>query len=623
MDLACFVGLCERGPLGRAVPCDSWDEFLLVFGERGGFRLLPEAVHQFFVHGGRRCVVVRCVGADTPTAEWTMRGVRRWGSTDVRLAAHNPGKWAQETDPVLRPRVRPLGAVERISGDVLRGADAGIVPGSVLYFPAHDRFRVVTSTDGTDWTLGATVPATWARSATAADPRHIIPRVVEVTLDFAASHGALTEQFTGLGLDVRHPRWAVHELATRSQLVRPLGAVTTAAPGSTPTLRVDLEGPWDAMLTTPAAHDGEDTTTRDSFWSSVPATIDFWGGEPGVFEAMRVWDGGTTAGEEGSVSRELEPVTQLVCPDLVHPGVYHPDELRPPETTEEPISLRFEVCVSDEAEPEDDGEARVGSPYLHLEVGADYDDHVHQVARSCEADGRLALIDVPPSYDANDVMRLRRNVVSRRVAFYAPWLRVPNTDGSLWRLVGPAGAVAGIIAMRERDAGPGAIPANVELLGLLDLWEPSTLPDDAFLHEMRINRVRYDWGTYRVMGSRVAVEDSRSGHVNVQRLLLYLRRQLAIDGRFAVFAPNNEHLWHQLRQTIARRLDRLHQRGALAGRSAAEAYRIKVDADLNPIAALDAGEVRAHIGVAPSVPMEFIDVIFKLVANRGLEVMDA
>lgn len=615
MDLACFVGLAERGPLGRAVAIDSWDDFLLHFGRRGGFRLLPEAVHQFFVNGGRRCVVVRSVG-EAETAQYFLRGITWFDGSWAFVSARDPGSWGSHADPAFVPRYRPL-TVEYVNGTTLRGSDTRVEVGSVLYFEPEDQYRLVRAIDGLDWTVSPVIPGSAPRGNALEGSR--MPGVFEVTLEFRADHGDRAERFEGLGLDVRHSRWAMGVVDRNSWLVRPDPSLVSPPAGTQPTLRIVPDAPEDSALVS-GGTDGAETTGRATFLANVHPSIPHYGGAPGAFEAMQIWDDGSA--DEYSVSRELEPITQIVFPDLVHPGVYDPADLSSTTPEIEAPALRFEICRTDEPEPEDADEAVTGSPYLPLGISGDFDPTVLQIAVGAEAQGRIALVDVPPSYAADQIMSLRKIVVSRCVAFYAPWQRVLNTDGSRWRIVGVSGAAAGIVSAREAQRGVGGIPANVDLQGLLDLYEPSTLPSDDFLHELRINRARLDWGTYRLMGSRVAIEDSRSGHLNVQRLMLYLGRQLAIDARFAVFEPNNRKLWSQLRQTIERRLSRLYKQGALAGATADEAFRIKVDAEVQTLQGLDNGEVRALVGVAPSVPMEFIDVVFRLVADRGLEVVD-
>lgn len=75
-DTTAFLGLCaEGGPLEPTL-VESWDEFLQRFGAPGQGRLLPQAVHAYFVNGGRRAVIVRAdeTGGD-PDREAVLGGL--------------------------------------------------------------------------------------------------------------------------------------------------------------------------------------------------------------------------------------------------------------------------------------------------------------------------------------------------------------------------------------------------------------------------------------------------------------------------------------------------------------------------------------------------------------------
>jgi hypothetical protein len=72
-SVAGFVGEHWRGPIGKAVLCSSWPQFVAYFG---GFnpnptpvlanQYLPYAVYAFFLNGGTQCWVVRCGAVATP-----------------------------------------------------------------------------------------------------------------------------------------------------------------------------------------------------------------------------------------------------------------------------------------------------------------------------------------------------------------------------------------------------------------------------------------------------------------------------------------------------------------------------------------------------------------------------
>lgn len=68
MDVAGFVGIAQRGPIGRAVALDGWPAFVATFGDFIPNGLLAYAVRGFFENGGRRCHVVRAAASAVETA---------------------------------------------------------------------------------------------------------------------------------------------------------------------------------------------------------------------------------------------------------------------------------------------------------------------------------------------------------------------------------------------------------------------------------------------------------------------------------------------------------------------------------------------------------------------------
>ena len=413
MDIACFVGLTERGPVSTPVAVDSWSAFERFFGRRGGYRQLPDAVHAFFANGGTRVVVIRCVGSDIPTARWQLEGLRTAGDGRVYLDARDPGRWGAELDIATRLRMRPL-TVYRDSANELRCSDPALAVGSVLWFDRPGDYRVVAETDGSGGvTVASSVPDPWADPVSRA-----IPRVFELVVDaeIGVSQAVLdggapplpnlgraqrptvpriTESYPGCGLHVAHPRYLWTVLEHESRLVTPV-AVPSAS-GPTPNLYPHpvagpFVGPWDASLVPANLHDGEATTCQTTF---VPGT-------PDVFELMQQYEEGAFT-RDNDVPRELQPIVTVAFPDLVHARIHGID--RPVDRVEElPPSTRFETCVTEVAEPDAAAEALTGSPYLHLERSSSTNDALAHAARESERTRRLAVLDVPPNDDADAIM---------------------------------------------------------------------------------------------------------------------------------------------------------------------------------------------------------------------------
>ena len=86
----------------------------------------------------------------------------------------------------------------------------------------------------------------------------------------------------------------------------------------------------------------------------------------------------------------------------------------------------------------------------------------------------------------------------------------------------------------------------------------------------------------------------------------------SIDGgtQWAVFEPNGERLWANVRQTISDFLFNEWRNGALLGASPEQAYFVRCDRSTMTQNDIDNGRLVCMVGVAPVKPAEF--VIFRI-----------
>jgi Bacteriophage tail sheath protein len=112
----------------------------------------------------------------------------------------------------------------------------------------------------------------------------------------------------------------------------------------------------------------------------------------------------------------------------------------------------------------------------------------------------------------------------------------------------------------------------------------------------------------RVWGARTLSRQPEWRYVNVRRLFLTVRRWIDLNMAWAAFEPNNARLWVRINRELKTYLGRVWQQGGLAGRSESEAFYVKCDAETNPTEVREAGRVVTEIGLAPSVPAEFVVV---------------
>jgi len=193
-------------------------------------------------------------------------------------------------------------------------------------------------------------------------------------------------------------------------------------------------------------------------------------------------------------------------------------------------------------------------------------------------------------------------------ALYYPWLWAPGRDGRP-RYLPPCGHLAGVYARSDQRVGVHRAPANEVVEGVVDLQV--NLPGAAVgpLYEQRLNCLRALPGRgVRVWGARTLSTDPAWPDVNARRLVATVGRWIARFMTGLVHEPNDVRLWVRIMRELTAYLDGLFQRGALRGRTAAEAFFVKCDNETNPPEVLDAGLVVTEVGVAPTAPATFITV---------------
>ena len=98
-------------------------------------------------------------------------------------------------------------------------------------------------------------------------------------------------------------------------------------------------------------------------------------------------------------------------------------------------------------------------------------------------------------------------------------------------------------------------------------------------------------------------------YVPVRRLTLLIEESLYRGLRFAVFEPNDEPLWAQIRLAAGGFMNGLFRQGAFKGAKASDAYFVKCDAETTTQNDIDLGIVNVVVGFAPLKPAEFIIVV--------------
>ena len=228
---------------------------------------------------------------------------------------------------------------------------------------------------------------------------------------------------------------------------------------------------------------------------------------------------------------------------------------------------------------------------------------------------RVAILDALPNLTPQEVKEWAVNDAaydSSYAALYYPWIKVANPlPDSESILVPPSGHVAGLFARVDNTRGVHKAPANEIVQGAIGLEFAVSKPEQDILNPNSINCIRAFPGRgIRVWGARTLSSDAEWRYINVRRLFNFVEKSIENGTQWAVFEPNDHTLWMRIRRDVKAFLSMVWSSGALFGLTAAEAFYVKCDAELNPVEVRDAGMVITEIGICPVKPAEF--VIFRI-----------
>lgn len=231
---------------------------------------------------------------------------------------------------------------------------------------------------------------------------------------------------------------------------------------------------------------------------------------------------------------------------------------------------------------------------------------------------RIAVLDCAPNQTPGDMRTARGRVDSRYAALYYPWVIVSNPLARPGRddipkeiALPPSGFVTGIYARNDIQRGVYKAPANEVVTGALRFEADINFAQQELLNPLGVNCLRYLSGRgYRVWGARLVSSDPEWKYVSDRRYFNYLEASIDRGTQWAVFEPNGERLWANIRQTISDFLYNEWRNGALLGSTVEQAFFVRCDRSTMTQNDLDNGRLVCLIGVAIIKPAEF--VIFRI-----------
>jgi phage tail sheath protein FI len=224
---------------------------------------------------------------------------------------------------------------------------------------------------------------------------------------------------------------------------------------------------------------------------------------------------------------------------------------------------------------------------------------------------RIAVLDSGDGQTISQVRAMRGQIDSTYAALYYPWIRVVDPLSSQEINLPPSGFVAGIYARNDINRAVFKAPANEVVNLAIGFEQLLNKSQQDVLNPEGINCFRFFEGRgFRLWGARTVSSDPEWKYVNLRRYFAYLEHSIDKGTQWAVFEPNGELLWGNVRRTIQEFLLNEWHSGALLGDKPEKAFFVKCDRSTMTQNDLDNGRLVCLIGVAPLRPAEF--VIFRI-----------
>lgn len=237
-----------------------------------------------------------------------------------------------------------------------------------------------------------------------------------------------------------------------------------------------------------------------------------------------------------------------------------------------------------------------------------------KVAKYCtNQEYRIAICEgLETSTDA-DLLALRNSLNGQNAILYATWIKVVNPLSSNGSLISvPAcGHICGIYARISNSRGFWKVPAGTEanIRGAVAVTRLLSQAQTDIMNPKGINAIipKTNSGIC-IWGARSC--NSEFTYFSDLYMSITLKKNIYDLTQKYVFEPHDEVLWQKVKTTCQDYLNSLYQQGAFFGGTNKEAYYVKCDEELNPIAVRNQGKLICEIGYAVKKPAEFI--IFRI-----------
>ncbi|MDQ1289924.1 MAG: uncharacterized protein QG622_3490 [Actinomycetota bacterium] len=631
---AAFVGYTARGLDHHPTHIFGFADFERLFGGLDSDSLTSYAVWQYFTNGGTDAYVVRVPKVGAAAASVTVKNGDSTSQDELVITALSSGTWGNAVIVDVDHEVPPD------DGRAYNLTVTDLVAGTSEYFanvtndstkPNYVEAVVNDAASGSRLVEVAVAAGDVARPAVTGtisgeltigtDPLGLTGKSLRVTVELSDTD--LVELDTGelLGQGVPEPQ-------SMSGLCNLLEARCNAAvPATRPGVRLRC-----TPLGTSIRVQASVSIARDQRVDAPVRISDPSSGGPSAVGALRfgsadlrgttvshylLGSGRTTDSQTGGVpgtnGSALPGAGELVGSAAGFTGIYALDR----------VDLFNLLCLPDltRCVPGDPARPALDDGALTTALSAAY--------TLCERRRALLLVDPPANVvtleTALDWVSTRLSVKGPNAAAYFPRMRVadPLNDFRL-RSLPPAGAVAGLIARIDSQRGVWKAPAGTEasLRGIARVDYALTDAENGVLNPLGLNSIRVKpvfgtivWGARTLDGADAAA--SQWKYLPVRRTALMIEEALFRGTQWAVFEPNDESLWAQLRLNAQSYMHGLFRQGAFQGTKPSDAYLVRCDSQTTTQDDIDRGRVNIVVGFAPLKPAEFVVIRIQQITGES------
>lgn len=258
---------------------------------------------------------------------------------------------------------------------------------------------------------------------------------------------------------------------------------------------------------------------------------------------------------------------------------------------------------------------------------------ISSAATYCEQRRAMLIMDAPKDWTSaanaiskfNDANTDYVGTRSRNAALYFPRINEANPlQNNQIQTFGAGGAICGLYAQTDAQRGVWKAPAGLNALfsGVSGLSVALTDAENGSLNPLGINCLRsfsgvgrVIWGARTLRGGDQFADEYK--YIPVRRTALFIEESLYEGLKWAVFEPNADPLWAEIRLNVGSFMQTLFRQGAFQGTTPQDAYFVKCDSSTNPQNLIDLGIVTVVVGFAPLKPAEFVVIQIQQITGQA------